>query len=76
MQQQKTFLFITLQKRKKFENILGYDSRDLVLSIHEKNQTLKISCHFPIKGTGTRDLIWLKVVSLDRSWLVGLTGDI
>ena len=24
------------------------------------------------KGTGTRDLIWLKVVSLDRSWLVGL----
>ena len=23
-----------------------------------------------IKGTGTRDLIWLKVVSLDRSWLV------
>ena len=25
-----------------------------------------------IKGTGTRDLIWLKVVSLDRSWLVGL----
>ena len=27
------------------------------------------------KGTGTRDLIWLKVVSLDRSWLVGLTDD-
>ena len=26
-------------------------------------------------GTGTRDLIWLKVVSLDRSWLVGLTDD-
>jgi len=25
-----------------------------------------------LKGTGTRDLIWLKVVSLDRSWLVGL----
>ena len=23
-----------------------------------------------LKGTGTRDLIWLKVVSLDRSWLV------
>ena len=23
-----------------------------------------------VKGTGTRDLIWLKVVSLDRSWLV------
>jgi hypothetical protein len=21
-----------------------------------------------LKGTGTRDLIWLKVVSLDRSW--------
>jgi len=29
-----------------------------------------------LKGTGTRDLIWLKVVSLDRSWLVGLTDDI
>ena len=27
------------------------------------------------KGTGTQDLIWLKVVSLDRSWLVGLTDD-
>ena len=21
-----------------------------------------------VKGTGTRDLIWIKVVSLDRSW--------
>ena len=30
----------------------------------------------PFKGTGTRDLIWLKVVSLDRSWLVGLTDDL
>ena len=30
----------------------------------------------PLKGTGTRDLIWLKVVSLDRSWLVGLTDDL
>ena len=29
-----------------------------------------------IKGTGTRDLIWLKVISLDRSWLVGLTEDL
>ena len=29
-----------------------------------------------IKGTGTQDLIWLKVVSLDRSWLVGLTEDL
>ena len=29
-----------------------------------------------LKGTGTRDLIWLKVISLDRSWLVGLTDDI
>jgi len=28
------------------------------------------------KGTGTRDLIWLKVVSLDRSWLVGLTDNL
>ena len=29
-----------------------------------------------LKGTGTRDLIWLKVVSLYRSWLVGLTDDL
>ena len=28
------------------------------------------------EGTGTRDLIWLKVVSLDRSWLVGLMDDL
>ena len=28
------------------------------------------------KGTGTRDLIRVKVVSLDRSWLVGLTDDL
>ena len=28
------------------------------------------------KGTGTRDLIWLKVVSLERSWWVGLTEDL
>ena len=28
-----------------------------------------------VQGTGTRDLIWLKVVSLDRSWLVGLTDN-
>jgi len=31
---------------------------------------------FVLKGTGTQDLIWLKVVSLDRSWLEGLTDDI
>ena len=29
-----------------------------------------------LKGTGTRDLIWLKLDSLDRSWLVGLTDDL
>ena len=29
-----------------------------------------------VKGTGTRDLIWLKVVLLDRSWLAGLTDDL
>jgi len=29
-----------------------------------------------LKGTGTRDLIWLTVVLLDRSWLVGLTDDL
>ena len=30
----------------------------------------------PFKGTGTQDLIWLKVVSLERSWWVGLTEDL
>ena len=30
----------------------------------------------PFKGTGTRDLIWLKVEYLDSSWLVGLTDDL
>ena len=29
-----------------------------------------------LKGTGIHDLIWLKVVSLERSWLVGLTDDL
>ena len=29
-----------------------------------------------VKGAGTRDFIWLKVVSLDRSWLAGLTDDL
>jgi len=29
-----------------------------------------------LKGAGTRDLIWLKVVSLERSWWVGLTEDL
>ena len=33
-------------------------------------------CYSVFKGTGTRDLIWLKVVSLDRSVLVGLTDDL
>ena len=28
-----------------------------------------------LKGQGPRDLIWLKVVSLGRSWWVGLTED-
>ena len=29
-----------------------------------------------LKGTGTRHLIWLKVVSLERSWWVGLREDL
>jgi len=28
------------------------------------------------KGTVSRDLNWLKALSLDRSWLVGLTDDL
>ena len=34
------------------------------------------SLFFAFKGTGTRDLILLKVVSLERSWRVGLTEDL
>ena len=34
------------------------------------------TCFICFKGKGTRDLIWLKVVSMDRSWLVGLTDDL
>jgi len=69
------------------EYFLGYYSRCQVLLIHEKTRHQKLLCYCPftisvtttsylIKGTGTRDLIWLKVVSLDRSWLVGLTEDL
>jgi len=29
-----------------------------------------------LKGTGTQDLIWIKVLSLDRSRLVGLTDNL
>ena len=43
------------------------------LTLLTKKVPKKKQCHSPFKGTGTRDLIWLKVVSLDRSWLVGLT---
>ena len=43
-------------------------------------QALPSFLHFTplknLKGTGTQDLIWLKVVTLDRSWLVGLTDDL
>ena len=39
--------------------------------------SVNITCfHFLLKGTWTRDLIWLKAVSLDRSWLEGLTDDL
>ena len=31
---------------------------------------------WPLKGTGTRDLILLKVVSLERSWWVGLREEL
>jgi hypothetical protein len=45
---------------KNFQSVLLYKSDELIFS------------KLALKGTGTRDLIWLKVVSLDRSWLVGL----
>jgi len=41
-----------------------------------ENQRLKILCYCPFKGTGTRDLIWLKAATLDRSWWVGFTNDL
>ena len=41
-----------------------------------KKKSLENSCFMGlVKGTGTRDLIWRKVVSLDRSWLVGLPDE-
>ena len=58
----------------KFETILRQSQGPTKLLTHEK--ILKILCYSLFKGTGTRDLIWLKVVSLDRSWLVGLTDDL
>ena len=60
-----------------FENVLASKPvPDVVIHEREKNQEQKLQCFCPFKGTGTRDLIWLKVVSLDRSWLVGLTDNL
>ena len=44
-----------------------------VYSLHPSIPSSEI---MTFKGTGTRDLIWLKVVSLERSWWVGLTEDL
>ena len=42
----------------------------------KKSYLVHFSCDIAIKGTGTQDLIWRKVVSLDRSWLVGLMDEL
>ena len=47
--------------------------RSMMLNFLHLIQYVTLLC---FKGTGTRDLIWLKVVSLDRYWLVGLTDDL
>ena len=52
-----------------------HGASDYGTKLVQNNQT-KMSCHCPIKETGTQDFIWLKVVSLDRSWLIGLTDDL
>ena len=39
-------------------------------ALQQAGQHMEVKCHswcFVLKGTGTRDLIWLKVVSLERS---------
>ena len=52
--------------------LLFFESRE---HMHYKHRACGVGAR-DIKGTGTRDLIWPKVVSLDRSWLVGLTDDL
>ena len=66
----------------KFQLLLRIDNPVQVKQIYSISRQFKIAKmstknragHF--KGIGTRDLIWLKVVSLDRSWLVGLTDNL
>ena len=40
------------------------------MGVNKKTKIKKIQRDI-LKETGTRDLIWIKVGSLDRSWLVG-----
>ena len=50
--------------------VLNQVFKTILLSINSNLVSLSL------KGTGTQDLILLKVVSLDSSWLVGLTDDL
>ena len=72
------FLVNTLHFFQKFQFLKV--ARDLLAPLESSNsiQTQfkhQMSTGTLLKGTGTRDLIWLKVASLERSW-VGLTEDL
>ena len=66
-------------KKKKFENILGCDSRDNILSIHEKNQTSKSNATVPLMLFDVRYVhncsrtysYTIKLYSLYRMWKRG-----
>jgi len=45
-------------------------------NVVETMRSLNVNFTMALKGTGTRDMIWLKVVSFDRSWLVGHTDNL
>jgi len=69
-------IYLLLYVTKSF--IKRSDKNPLSISTNTGKNTLSISkfeCIYS-KGQGHENLIWLKVVSLDRSWLVGLTDDI
>ena len=58
-------------------NSIGYISQNckkVFLQALKIPMKLKSYWSILLQGTGTRDLIWLKVVSLDKSWLGGAYG--
>ena len=59
-----------------YEYIPAMTGDHVVGSLEAAGRTAHEKLGPAVKGTGTQDLIWLKVVSLDRSWLVGHTDDL